>query len=124
MAEGLWRALGNGEWEAVSAGSRPSGYVHELAVQAMQQRGIDIASGHSKSVSEFAAQPFDLVVTVCDHAREACPAFPGARQTLHWPFDDPAEATGTTAEKMKTFVRVRNEIEARIREYLRETGNG
>lgn len=118
MAEGLWNHLGGGAWEAVSAGSRPSGYVHPLAVVAMQQRGLDISQGRSKSADEFAKQTFDLVVTVCDNARETCPVFPGAKESLHWPFDDPAEATGTDAEKLPVFERVRDEIEVRIREYL------
>ena len=118
MAEGIWRALGEGEWESASAGSRPSGSVHPLAIQAMHERGIEISSGRSKSVDEFRGEAFEIAVTVCDHARESCPVFPGARQYLHWPFDDPADATGSDAEKMKVFVRVRDEIEARIRRFL------
>lgn len=116
MAEGLFRELGN--WESFSAGSAPSGYVHPLAIEAMNQRGIDISSGTSKSVSEFEGQEFDLVVTVCDHAHEACPFFPGAKDRMHWPFDDPADATGTDEEKMQTFVRVRGEIEKQIADFL------
>ena len=119
MAEGLWQTLGDGRWQAASAGSRPAGYVHPLAVLAMKERGIDISASRSKSVDEFAGQNFDIVVTVCDHAKEACPAFPGAQQALHWPFDDPAEAHGSDAEKMRVFQRVRNEIEDRIRAFLR-----
>ena len=118
MAEGLFRELGNGEWESFSAGSAPSGYVHPLAIEAMKQRGIDISSGTSKSISEFEGQEFDLVVTVCDHANEACPFIPGAKERKHWPFDDPADAAGTDEEKMHTFVRVRNEIEKQITEFL------
>ena len=118
MAEAMWRTLGNGVWESASAGSRPSGYVHPLAVDAMKARGIDISAGRSKSVDEFSGQEFDIVVTVCNNARESCPVFPGAKQTLHWPFDDPAEASGTDAEKMSVFVRVRDEIEGRIKLWL------
>jgi arsenate reductase len=66
----------------------------------------------------FNDQPIDLVVTVCDNAKEACPAFPGANETLHWPFDDPADATGSDEEKMQCFRRVRDEIRQRITEYL------
>jgi len=115
MAEGLFRELGN--WESFSAGSAPSGYVHPLAIEAMNRRGIDISSGTSKSVSEFDRQEFDLVVTVCDHAHEACPFFPGAKERKHWPFDDPADATGTDEAKMQTFVRVRDEIEKLIADF-------
>jgi len=118
MAEGLFRELGKGEWEAFSAGSKPSGYVHLLAVAAMKERGIDIRSGRSKSVNEFANQEFDLVVTVCDHAKDACPVFSGAKDRQHWPFDDPADAEGSDEDKMLAFRRVRDQIEQRIGEFL------
>jgi arsenate reductase len=114
MAEALWQSVGT-SWEAHSAGSRPAGYVHPLAVEAMGELGIDIASFRSKHVDEFNGQPFDLVVTVCDNAREACPIFPAAT-TLHWPFDDPADATGD--DRIKVFRRVRDEIRDRIQRYL------
>ena len=120
MAEGLWNALGGETWEAHSAGSRPAGYVHPLAVRAMREIGIDITAGRSKSVGEFAGQPFDLVVTVCDGAKAACPHLPGARQTLHWPFDDPADATGSEDEQHASFVRVRDQIRDRIAAHLAE----
>src|SRR5688500_8164105 len=83
MAEALWENLGEGSWEAESAGSRPSGYVHPLAIQVMTELGIDISQYASKSLDQFRDQLFDLVVTVCDNAKEACPVFPGAKQTLH-----------------------------------------
>ncbi len=118
MAEGIFRELGKGQWESFSAGSKPSGYVHPLAIEAMRKRGIDITQGTSKSVDVFAGQEFDLVVTVCDHANEACPVFPGAKDRQHWPFDDPADATGSVNEKMAFFTRVRDQIEKRIEAYL------
>lgn len=122
MAEGLFRSLGNGQWEAYSAGSAPSGYVHPLAIQAMADRGIDISEGESKSVSEFKGQDFDLVVTVCNHANDNCPYFPSSGRREHWPFDDPADAEGTEQEKFSVFCRVRDEIENAIRDYLLKTG--
>ena len=118
MAEALWDSLGKGEWTSESAGSKPSGYVNPLAVRAMKELEIDISSNKSKSVEQFRDREFDVVVTVCDNARESCPAFPGAKLTLHWPFDDPADAVGTDDEKMKTFRRVRDEIQERIEVYL------
>ena len=118
MAEALFRELSGGDWESHSAGSAPAGYVHPLAIAAMQQRGIDISSGTSKSVSEFQGQQFDLVVTVCDHANEACPTFPGAKVRRHWPFDDPADATGSETEKLNVFIRVRDEIEGTISTFV------
>ena len=95
MAEALFPMLSSGTWTSESAGSRPSGYVHPLAIKAMAELDCDLSANTSKSVEQFQGQEFDLVVTVCDNAREACPTFPGARQLLHWPFDDPADATGT-----------------------------
>ena len=78
MAEALWEKLGEGEWAAASAGSKPAGYVHPLAVRAMRELDIDISANESKSLSQFQNQPFDLVVTVCDNAKESCPVFSGA----------------------------------------------
>jgi arsenate reductase len=118
MAEALWQSLGNGEWQASSAGSKPAGYVHPLAIRAMGEVGIDISATTSKSLAPFRDQSFDLVVTVCDHAKESCPVFPGARETLHWPFDDPADAVGTDEERMATFRRVRDEIKRKIESFL------
>ncbi len=118
MAEDLWELLGEGNWESESAGSKPSGYVHPLAIKVMQELQRDISSNRSKSLEQFRNQDFDLVVTVCDNAHQACPQFPGAKQTLHWPFDDPADATGTDEDKMNVFRRVRDEIKEKILNYL------
>ena len=118
MAEGLWRKLGNGEWESFSAGSKPAGYVHPMAIEVMQEIDADLSKNRSKHVEEFAGQSFDLVVTVCDSAKEACPMSPGAKQMLHWPFDDPAHATGSGDEVRNEFRRVRKEIADRIQAYL------
>jgi len=114
MAEALWEALGNGEWESESAGSKPSGYVHPLAIRAMNELDIDISTNTSKLLDQFQEQSFDLVVTVCDNAKESCPVFSGAKQTFHWP----ADATGTDDEKMTMFRRVRDKIKEKIQNYL------
>lgn len=118
MAEGFWNQIGQGRWQATSAGSQPAGYVHPLAIQVMQEAGIDLSQNESKSLAPLLEEEFDLVITVCDNAQVACPAFPGAAETLHWPFDDPAHAQGTDAEKLAEFRRVRDEIRARIARYL------
>jgi arsenate reductase len=118
MAEGLWNHLGGGEWQAVSAGSNPAGYVHPLALQVMQESSIPLADARSKHLREFLNAPFDLVITVCDSAQESCPVFPGAKQTLHWPFEDPAHATGSDEEKLAVFRQVRDQIRQRISSYL------
>lgn len=118
MAEALWVWLGEGEWESKSAGSNPSGYVHPLAIKAMQELDIDISNNVSKHLDQFLQEEFDLVITVCDNAQESCPIFPGARETLHWPFEDPALATGTEEEKMAVFREVRDQIRQWIEKCL------
>ena len=118
MAEAFWRHLGEGAWEAFSAGSKPTGQVHPMAVTAMQEIGLDISTAESESLEGYVREPYDLVVTVCDNARESCPAFPGALRVVHWPFPDPADAQGTEAERLASFRAVRDAIEARIREFL------
>ena len=123
MAEALWQELGAGKWQAASAGSQPSGYVHPLAIAAMAELGADLSDHHSKAVQEFADREFDVVVTVCDNAQENCPVFPGATRMLHWPFEDPADATGTDDEKLVVFRRIRDQIARRIRGYLANEGD-
>lgn len=120
LAEGLWRKLGNGEWQSYSAGSSPAGYVHPMAVEVAGEVDVDLTQSHSKHVREFVTEPFDLVVTVCDGARESCPTLPGANEVLHWPFEDPARAEGSDDEKREVFRRVRDEITSRIESYLRD----
>lgn len=118
MAEAIWNHLAAGKWKAVSAGSRPSGYVHELALVALEESGLPTAGLTSKSSDLFQATPFDLVVTVCDNARDACPTWPAARQLVHWPFPDPADATGTRDEQLQVFRNVRDQIQQRIGDWL------
>ena len=113
MAEKIWEAeaakLGL-NWEARSAGSNPSGYVHPLAIEAMAELSLPTEGLQSQHVDVFRDETFDLAVTVCDNAKEACPVFPNSSETLHWPFDDPADAQGDDDEKMVVFRRVRDEI--------------
>ncbi len=122
MAEGFLQARGGGRYAAFSAGTQPRA-VHPLAVQVMAEDGIDIGepAGHyAKGLDTFAGQPFDLVVTVCDDAREQCPFFAGARRQEHWGFPDPSAATGTEQERLTVFREVRDAIAARIDQFLRE----
>jgi arsenate reductase len=100
IAEGLWCELAGPDGEAYSAG-----FVHPLAVEIMAERGIDLDDARSKSIDGFLGMPMDLVVTACDDAREVCPALPGARRTLHWPFDDPALALGSPDASGATIAR-------------------
>ena len=118
MAQAIWQDLGQGDWESYSAGSKPSGYVHPLAIEAAGEIGLDISAYESKSLEQYLGEPMDVVVTVCDNAKESCPVFPGAGKVLHWPFDDPADATGDHEQQMQVFRRVRDEIREKIGSYL------
>ena len=116
MAEAILREIGRGAFETFSAGTDPRG-VNPLTVRALANAGIDVSAARSKSVTEFLGQSFDYVVTVCDRARESCPVFPGGAESLHWGFDDPAEATGSESERLAVFERVLREISARLRTF-------
>ncbi|HUJ71618.1 MAG TPA: arsenate reductase ArsC, partial [Verrucomicrobiae bacterium] len=101
-----------------SAGAKPTGHVHPLAIQVMLELDIDISRHTSKPLDVFDGQKFDYLITVCDNAREACPTYAGAAQQIHWSFEDPAHATGTEEQKLKVFRRVRDEIRQRIQQFL------
>ena len=110
LAEGILRAVAGDLLDVQSAGSKPAGHVHPLAVAVMQEIGIDLSAHRSKSMTEFMNQKVETVITVCGVADQACPIFPGQVNRHHWPFEDPAHATGTDEEKLEVFRRVRNEI--------------
>ncbi len=110
LAEGILRAAAGDSLNVQSAGAKPAGYVHPLAIQVMQEIGIDISAHHSKHMNDFLYQSVETVITVCGNADQACPMFPGQVNRHHWGFDDPAHATGTDAEKLAVFRRVRDEI--------------
>ena len=110
LAEGILRQAAGDLVEVASAGSKPAGYVHPLAIRALGEIGIDISAHTSKHLNEFTARPVETVITVCGNADQVCPVFPGQLNRHHWPFDDPAHAAGSDEEKMAVFRRVRDEI--------------
>jgi arsenate reductase len=110
LAEGILRAAAQGSFRVASAGSKPAGYVHPLAIEVMKEIGLDISGHHSRHLNEFLNQPVETVITVCGNADQACPMFPGQVNRHHWGFDDPAHATGSDEEKLVVFRRVRDEI--------------
>jgi arsenate reductase len=120
LAEGILRQAAGDLITVQSAGSKPAGFVHPLAIAAMAEIGIDISSHRSKHLSKFLTQPVHTVITVCGNADQACPVFPGQVERHHWPFDDPAHAPGDEAEQMKVFRRVRDEIRTRFEAYAAE----
>ena len=110
MAEGLWRHEAGDRFDVYSAGTKPS-RVRSEAIAAMKEIGIDISGHRSKSVDEFSGREFDYVITVCDHANEICPVFPGKTKRLHWPFEDPADEA--------SFRKVRDQIRTRILSFVK-----
>jgi len=123
MAEGLLRHYADDSMTAASAGTRPAG-LNPLAIEAMHEVEVDISRQRSKHVDTLRDEPFDYVITVCDHARANCPLFPGSAVTLHWGLDDPAEAEGSGEEKMAVFRRVRDEIATLVREFVKSRPQG
>lgn len=117
MAEGILRASAGDLLNVVSAGSKPAGYVHPMAIKALSEIGIDISQHQSKHMDDFLNQDIETVITVCGNADQACPMFPGQMNRYHWGFDDPAHATGSEDEIMAVFRRVRDEIKAVFEAY-------
>ena len=109
MAHGWLGKLGAGRVEVSSAGTEPKG-VHPIAVRVMHEVGIDISGHTSDHVDLYAGQHFELVLTVCDSAKESCPVFPGAARTLHHSFEDPDDPDMSEAELTAVFRRIRDEI--------------
>jgi len=110
MAEGIIKSFNN-KYEVYSAGTKPAKKVSPVAIQVMQELGIDISNNYPKNTDEFIKESFDYVITVCDNAKEVCPVFTGeVKQQLHIGFDDPYEATGTENEILNEYRRTRDEI--------------
>jgi len=123
MAEGFFRKYLTDAGDNISAacvksaGLEPHG-VHPKAIQVMREIGIDISSQTSNHLSEYLAEDFDYVITVCDNAAANCPVFPGDANRLHWPFDDPAAITGDEDVVLLEFRRIRDEIGAAVKRWL------
>ena len=113
MAEGFLRAFGGDRFDVASAGTEARG-VHPFAIQAMAEVGIDIGAHGSKTIDRYIAEPFDVVITVCDEAAEACPVFPNAAERRHWSFPDPSAVAGDDERRFAAFVEVRDAIRERI----------
>jgi arsenate reductase len=113
MAEAILRQIAGDEYIAYSAGTQPRG-VHPRTIEVMDEIDVDIRQQKSKNIGLFVDQQFDYVITLCDRAKERCPAFPGAAP-IHWGFDDPTETSGDRDIELRQFRKVRDEITRRIR---------
>jgi len=109
MAEAIVNSRMSDRWEAFSAGSKPAGYVHPLALKVLSELGIS-HQGKSKSIDEFRGQSFDVVITLCDQSDDECPVWLGKGRNLHNPFPDPAKVMGDEGKKMAAFRDVRDAI--------------
>jgi arsenate reductase len=123
MAEGFARELGKGILEPYSAGVSPQG-VNEKAVRVMKEIGIDILHQQSKSIDQELLRNMDVIITLCDNAAGSCPWTPPQIKLIHWPLDDPARAVGSEEEILTEFRRVRDEIEERIKSFIKEVEHG
>jgi protein-tyrosine-phosphatase len=119
MAEALLRKLSHGQAEVFSAGSDPRPEIHPLARGAVRDLfGLEMADQHLKPFDSLLGERFDYVISVCDHAAEACPVFPGAPERIRWSFEDPARVEGTEAEKRRAFERTAKDLMGRIRIWM------
>jgi arsenate reductase len=115
MAEALLNDIFGDSFEAFSAGTEP-GKINPYVVKVMSELGFDLSRNRTKSVKEFLDQQIDLVVTVCDRAKESCPFFPGAKNYLHHSFTDPSGFTGSEVEILNKVREIRDEIKKWIEE--------
>jgi arsenate reductase len=119
MAEALFATLGHGRIEARSAGSHPAPRVHPLAVERLAEAGIDWRDRRPRGLDGLESEPWDLVLTVCDHAREHCPYFPAARARAHWSIPDPAAVEDDEASRRRAFDHAFRLLAERIEQLLR-----
>ena len=117
MAEALLRSKGGDTFEVHSAGTHPKG-VNPLTLRVLEDAGLDASWARSKSVEEYLGQSFDYVITVCDEARQECPVFPGAHESLHWGYEDPAEAEGSEEQRLAVFRSVFIQLSERIGAFI------
>jgi arsenate reductase len=119
MAEGWLRHLAGSSFEAWSAGVRPTA-VNPFAIEVMREAGVDISAQKSKDVANLLGEHFNFLITVCGNAKESCPIFPGNADREHWPVEDPAHAEGSREQKLAIFRATRDELEQRVRRFIRE----
>jgi len=117
IAEGLTNHFFGDKWEGFSAGTEKT-FVKPMAIKALKKIGIDISHHQSKLSTEFQGETFDMVVTVCDNAKETCPFFPGAKTRIHRSFIDPSDTKGSNEDVLEAFCRTREEIHKWLKDFL------
>jgi len=117
MAEGLLRSQAANRFEVFSAGTIAS-FVRPQAIEVMKELAIDISAHRSKSLHEFIDEPFDYVITVCDHAAQSCPLFPGDAKRIHWSIKDPVAIGGDDEAELEAFRSARDDLRGRIEAFV------
>jgi arsenate reductase len=118
IAEALVHSLGRGRVEVASAGSHPAGVVNPLAVAVLREAGIEWQGRVPRSVEGLERERWDMVITVCDHARDACPVFPDARAAVHWGMEDPAAVSGAQEVQLEAFRYTYRVLQRRVQALL------
>ena len=118
MAEALLRMIGDGRFEVLSAGTSIASEVNPFALKVLQEKGVKVEGLYPKKVDSLLELSFDIVITVCDNAKQTCPVFPSVNETLHWSLEDPAAFQGSDEEIRTEFRKTRDTIEKLIREHL------
>ena len=118
IAEAILNKMGQGEFQAFSAGSKSAGFVHPMAIQVLEDMKYSTEGLHSKSMEDFRDQNFDVVITVCDRAKESCPTWPNDPERIHWSFEDPVKVQGTEEQKLAAFRKTATEMQQRMRLFL------
>jgi len=122
MAEALLRKYADDHFEVYSAGFDPKP-INPFTIKVMQEIGVDLGSHYSKDISQFLGKThFGIIVTVCAKAEKNCPTFPGVSTRLFWPFEDPVQTEGTEEEKLAKFREIRDQIDSKIKDWLKERG--
>ncbi len=121
MAEAFLRKYADDYFEVYSAGFKPRP-IHPYTLMVMSELGYDLSNQHSKALSEYLGKHFGIIITVCKKAEESCPTLPGVSTRLYWPFEDPAAFQGTEEEKLAKFREIRDQINEKIKAWLKERG--
>lgn len=117
IAEGLLRHLASDKYDVFSAGVKPS-RVHPMSILVMEEMGIDIRGQESSDVNEYLESGIDIVISVCDHAAQTCPTFPGEVQRIHWSVKDPFHGWDIDESKLPDYRATREDLKARIKDFL------
>jgi arsenate reductase (thioredoxin) len=118
MAEALLRQIGGGRFEVFSAGVTPAG-IHPMTLRVLEEEGLDVSGQRSKSVNEVPMAEMDYLITLCGHARDACPAVPEGVKKEHWPIDDPIGMVGTLESRFQMFRETREKIRDRVLDFVK-----